>query len=1373
MQRHEILRTRFFARIEDGQPLQGVLSNPDLDFQHIDKANDNDVASYYSTFVNRVWDLERGKTFGAVVLTKGNGHTLIFGYHHIIMDSSAWAIFLHDLNAAYALQLPRSNVPGYIDYTAKYRSKQQDYQKSISFWENELSGTSTEPLPLLPVSSVRVRPANQSYETHHVHQQLGASNTAALKNICRSLRITPFHFHLAVLQCLLVKYLDVRDVCIGIADANRADAEFADTMGCFMNMLPAKFQMSNDASFSDVAQRTSRKMHAVLDNAIPFDLILEKLNISRSSTHTPIFQVAMNYRLGDFWEVPMGDCSLLMREVEDAKNPYDLSFAAIETSEGSCILELYCQSAFYNLEASRMILDAYMNLLQLFIDEPNRCPGETPLNKPEHISQALNTGAGPNLLSEGPLTLSDKFEQSSITHTNKIAIRETAGKLTYAQLSDRVNSIAAWLLGFGCQSGSRVAVLCEPSADFIACMLAVLTIGAIYIPLDVSLPASRHEAIIENSQAELVFHHSATVDQVQSLQATFAGALRTFSLNDIEKTKREVSCNATAYGPAILLYTSGSTGKPKGIMLSQSNFVHFVEAKDHVLDIGQQRVLQQSSFGFDMSVVQTFCALSKGGSLIIVPQSFRRDPVELARLMHDEKITFTIATPSEYSSWIRFGGEELTKNTAWSHACMGGEVITEQLKRDFLSLGMHNIKLTNWYGPTEIAAAATWEPIVLELDSSKTGQAHSVGKALPNTAISIVDKYDLPLPLGHTGEICVTSPGVASGYLGLPQLTEKRFVRGNLQSDRLRYRTGDQGRLLEDGTLLLFGRLDGDTQIKFHGVRMELEEIERAVMAAAEGAFSNVVVSPRGDILVAHAVMAPHTDIEEQETRHFLDKIDKPQYMIPAMIIPITSMPVTSNGKVDRKAVAGLPLPEARNTSPESPTKLTVKEGELRLLWERVLPPHTGFTPDSDFFMHGGNSILLMKLQKSIKEAMGASMSTRDLYGNCTLRQMAESIGTAQSKQISDNEEINWAEETTISQKYEALGPLSKRPSDSKLEVLMTGVNSFLGASILETLIASESVVKVHCVAVMPDEESKVIQSPKITTYVGSLTSPKLGLSVSTLTSLQNSVDVIIHAGSSGHCLNRYSSLRVPNVHSTRFLAGLAAPASIPILYLSSNRVAMLSGSVSPAPMSMSAFLPPIDGAEGFTASKWASEEILQKAASQYSSRLRVAIHRPCIVVGDQAPNSDALNAILRYSLQMRAVPRFEKAEGFMDFKAVGSVGEEIAQAAIDLANRNPPLSTSLDTNEQADNESSPPAVRFSHHSGGVKIPIGEFGAHMSKLHNSADFATLDLRTWIARALEHGIDPLITAYLEGIIERGETIRFAYLGSHHDSQVEMS
>ena len=301
-----------------------MLPNPVLDFQQIDEADDNDVSRCFSAFVNRTWDLGRGKTFGTVVLSKENGHSIVFGYHHIIMDASGWAIFLRDLSSAYALRLPRNQVKGYIDYTLKYGLNQQDFQRQIDFWENELKGLSADPLPLLPVSSTRIRSANSIHETHHVHKELGTSDTAALKKICRSLRITPFHFHLAVLQSLLVAYLDVQDVCIGIADANRMDEEFADTMvfkfvsmltiplnadmrlysGLFYEHASCKIsRLERDANISDIAQRTSRKLNEVLDNAMPFDLILGRLNISRSSTHTPLFQVAMNYRLGDVWEV--------------------------------------------------------------------------------------------------------------------------------------------------------------------------------------------------------------------------------------------------------------------------------------------------------------------------------------------------------------------------------------------------------------------------------------------------------------------------------------------------------------------------------------------------------------------------------------------------------------------------------------------------------------------------------------------------------------------------------------------------------------------------------------------------------------------------------------------------------------------------------------------------------------------------------------------------------------------------------------------------------------------------------------------------------------------------------------------------------------
>jgi thioester reductase-like protein len=310
---------------------------------------------------------------------------------------------------------------------------------------------------------------------------------------------------------------------------------------------------------------------------------------------------------------------------------------------------------------------------------------------------------------------------------------------------------------------------------------------------------------------------------------------------------------------------------------------------------------------------------------------------------------------------------------------------------------------------------------------------------------------------------------------------------------------------------------------------------------------------------------------------------------------------------------------------------------------------------------------------------------------------------------------------------------------------LLTGSTTFLGKTILQSLLHNPRVERVHCVAVPPEDASLLPSSNKISIYAGSLLTPNLGLSQNEMAVLQSSLDVIIHAGSTGHCLNNYSSLRTANLCSTRFLAGLALSHSIPILFISSNRVTLLTGNTNLPPVSVSSSLPNPDGSEGFTASKWACERLLESAAA-LEPGLPVTIHRPCAVIGDEAPNEDALNALLKYSKLTRCVPRFENFEGYLDFEDVHRVAGAIAADA---------LST-------AESKESKPAARFVHHSSGHKVSMKDFRGRMETLF-ACPFEEVSMAEWAERALQAGIDPLITGYLEAMTMKGETIRFPYMG----------
>ncbi|KAF7596241.1 hypothetical protein BBP40_002774 [Aspergillus hancockii] len=1352
MQHHESFRTCFYARKEDGQPMQGILSSPVSRFKHIQGATDQIVATEVAASKTKKWDIENGETLGVTVLSRSpEAHVIIFAYHHIIMDAAGWRIFLQDLNSAYQMRPLKHRGGTYIDYTTKQLRGEESglFKAQLRYWQREYESL-PQVLPLMPMAKVRVRPSVQTFKTHYAWREIDSALSLKMRKTCQTIHVTAFHFHLAVIQVLLARFLHIEDICIGVADANRVDDDFAETIGFFMNLLPVRFQVSEDLNLSQVARNTGGRVLAALDNsAVPFNMILDSLKVPRSSSHTPLFQVAVNYRNGSVREVPLGGNIMTMTDVQDAKNPYDISFGIVELGPGTSMVELTFQESLFDLPACHSILDTYERLLEVFATNPNCLVKDCEIIDPEDVSRALDLGRGPQTQFSWPVTISERILDICEAHAEKSAIEDRSNTLTYATMKTRMNAIAAAIQDAGCGPGSRIAVLCEPSADFITSLLAILHIGGVYVPLDVSLPRARHEVIVQSSTPSLLLCHKGTEKPADNLASKFR--FPKISVDGTNDASHALPCAADATSPAILLFTSGSTGKPKGVILSQANLVNFLALKTEALGLVQasESVLQQSSLGFDMSLVQTFCALANGGTLVIVPQEARRDPIDITRLILQHRVTLTIATPSEYTTWLRYGAGSLDQCSSWRHVCMGGETVPSQLIREFKRLAVPGLTLTNCYGPTEVTAAATFRTISFDSEVEPDGQI-TVGKALPNYSISILDPNGLPLPVGYKGEICIGGAGVALGYLDLPVETAQKFIP-NVNGSFSTYRTGDLGRLTPDGTFIFMGRLDGDTQIKLRGIRMELAEIEAALLSASMGSLLNVVVTVRGDILIAHALLTPGFEMGDTDIQQVLNRLPLPQYMHPARMFLVDDLPTTSNGKIDRRAVGNLPLPEDLPAVSHAEAKLSLREGELRLLWEKVLIGKHNLNPDSDFFLEGGNSVQLIKLQHAVKEAMGVAISTRDLYQACTLRRMAACIDSQRKDQVPDDEMIDWTRETAVT--GEALLTAQKAVARRKgikregIEVLLTGATSFLGGAILDGLIQNPTVSAIHCVAVLPDEQAQFPTSEKVLRYTGGLSSPTLGLSQDECAELQSCIDVILHAGASGHCLNNYSSVRAPNLHSTRFLASLAVPVSIPLLYVSSNRVTLLSGETSLPPVSVASYPPPRTGAEGFTASKWASECFLENLARH--SNLPIEIHRPCVVIGDSAPNSDALNAILRYSLLMKSVPRYEKMEGYFDFKKVEEVASEVASAVVALATR--PLQQGRDA-----------GVRFRHHSGQVKVSIENIREHMEGIHGHA-FAQDDIQDWIHKAVEAGIDPLIATYLESLIEGGNTLRFPYLG----------
>jgi aspyridone synthetase (hybrid polyketide synthase/nonribosomal peptide synthetase) len=488
--------------------------------------------------------------------------------------------------------------------------------------------------------------------------------------------------------------------------------------------------------------------------------------------------------------------------------------------------------------------------------------------------------------------------------------------------------------------------------------------------------------------------------------------------------------------------------------------------------------------------------------------------------------------------------------------------------------------------------------------------------------------------------------------------------------------------------------------------------------------------------------------------------------MKPAIVIPLEQLPLSNNGKIDRRAVGALPLPTLTSsskseTSVSSGRKPTLAEGEMRLIWHKVLsqtglPSNTKLEPETDFFHVGGNSLLLVKLQSAIQTSMGVSLSLREMYRSSTLEGMTV-LATERNSDDFLSETIDWEAETALPRSIDVDELQTRSPrTGTGLEILMTGSLAFLGSRILRSLLDDAAVGRVHCVAVDPDSMENHIKDDRVTVYPGSLSETMFGLPSDTYHQLQKTVDAIILAGSEGHCLNNYSTLRAPNVISTQQMGHFAFGRRIPIHYISSNRVTLLDDSANAAlpPVSVKDHRPPVDGSEGFTAAKWASEVFLENlsaaamnlSGSDHGGYFPVTIHRPCAIVGEEAPIEDALNALLRYSKLIAAVPNVSKlnVNGYFDFLPVESVASDIAASIVA-------------------SQTTQSGVDFRHYSSRTRVAPGEFASYMQKTYGG-EFRELELEDWIEEARKEGIEELIVLYLQAIVQRGGRITFPYMGN---------
>ena len=942
------------------------------------------------------------------------------------------------------------------------------------------------------------------------------------------------------------------------------------------------------------------------------------------------------------------------------------------------------------------------------------------------------------MVSDWPGTLPHRIDQVAQENQDKVALMDGTGKvLAYSDMVSRIEAIGEALQNAGVDSGSRVLVFQQPAADWTCSMLAIMRIGAIYVPLDLRNPIVRLAAVAKDCEPSAILVDGTTLGDAPQLKAADARIINVSGL--MHEASTPITNRAQPDSPAAILYTSGSTGTPKGIVVTHAGLRNEIEGYTKTWGLGAERVLQQSAFTFNHSSDQMYTGLVNGGMVYIVPTEKRGDPLEITKIVQQQSITYTKATPSEYSLWMQYGGATLRRASSWRFAFGGGEPLTSTVTQEFANLGLSQLRLFNSYGPTEISISShKMEIPYRENETVKNMGRIPCGYSLPNYFTYVVDEQLRPLPLGMPGEVCLGGAGVSLGYLNNKELTSQHFVLNPFATpeDIARgwtrmYRTGDIGHLREDGAMVFHSRIAGDAQVKIRGLRIELNDIESNIISAAGGTLREVIVTLReGDpaFLVAHVVFAPKHDVPDKESflKHLLSNLPIPQYMIPVIAIPLARFPLSNHSKVDRKAVQNMPLPE-RVGSAQEDTELTETMVQLRHVWRDVLGKNTaklGFdlTPSTNFFFVGGNSLLVIRLQTRIRQTFNVAVPLVKLLGAGTLGEMARIIEESTSADL-----IDWEQETCPPAIPSFLQDIPAKSEAKVKTVLVTGGTSFLAKYLLPHLAARSDVGTIYCVAVRDKpREGNPFSSPKIVSHVGDLSLPLLGLGVDEFRELACRVDVILHMGAMRSFWDNYHVLRPSNVNSTKELVKLAAPRRVPIHYISTVGVLPRAATRDRAGSAV-VYVPPTHGTDGYVATKWAGERTLERSAASLGTPSTVYRFLPASQER-AAQKQELLDAIVRFVDESGLTPDLSVWTGRIDLVPAERAAQWLCESVISAA------------------ATVTAATQFSHYESPVAVQTEELGRYIERQRGDReDLGRMPVLQWFGRVKALGFNYLLAS----------------------------
>lgn len=994
--RHEILRT-VYTEIH-GIPYQRILSKPNEFFSFQDFSGDENAIGKAVKWLNQEaissFELTREIPVRAR-LAKVSDHSYYFllVIHHIAGDGLSIGIITKELSKLYGSvkdenyedTLPPLPIQ-YKDYCL-YEKKLlggKNYSIEKDYWLKTLSS----PLPVLNLPTDRNRPAIKTYRGKYLLNECNPLLSRRLKEYGKEHNVSTFMLLLAGVNVLLHKYTSNEDILIGSPVAGRNHHELENQVGLYLNTVSLRNTVKSSQTFGQFLQEVKTRASEAFSNSnYPFDRLIQDLDLERDTSRSPLFDVFVQHQTSDVTSLNLKDIKSSFFQVDFPISKFDLTFTFTEGNDRISFF-IGFNTNLFNEERIIKLSNYFITLLNTVLSNPDLTIRDICIVDQVERLNLQKISEGPKLQPESKDVI-ERFHRQVSKTPSQTALVFNDKKLTYHELNLRANAIALKILGYQISLDDIVPIFLPRSELMVIGIFGILKAGAAYLPIGPELPWERIQFMLEDSHCKLLLTDNRLLQQAQQVTG---GKIPVLDISELEATDETPEIDISPSSLSYVIYTSGSTGKPKGVMVEHHSLCNLVAGLEAAIYQNPQASLNMaliSPFDFDASVKQLFYALLNGHCLDIVPDEIRLNGRKLLEYYERHQIHVSDGTPVHLEIIL----DELQHGN-WHYLpqrfVIGGQQLMHQpVKKIFDLIGENPFVISNVYGPTECCDVTTCFTITPEIArTNHTGfEAFPIGKPLGNIQVYILDKFLNLVPQGVNGELCIAGEGLARGYLNQPELDREKFVESDVFPGRRIYRSGDIGRFLDDGTILLTGR--ADDQVKLRGFRIELNEIESQLLNYPTIHSAAVILTGEENNRELSAFYTVSATTDQNDIRHYLSS-HLPGYMIPVWLTELEKLPLLANGKVDRKA---LPVLLKRS----DPGKRSVFQDALELklggIWKELLIRNEVDREDN-FFKLGGHSLTAIRLVSRIHREFNIEIGIWEVFQNSTIATLSKLLKT-------------------------------------------------------------------------------------------------------------------------------------------------------------------------------------------------------------------------------------------------------------------------------------------------------------------------------------------------------------------------------------------